>query len=217
METPIVKVKILGISGTPIKDGNCDKLVQAALQAAAGIPGVETEFVTLSDKKIAECKHCQWCVKNKARCNVKDDVQAIHDKMFAADGMILAGPTYCQVLSTQLQNVFFRGREEIFFGRRCVGKIGGALTLGWFGVGMDFATKIIEQMMMSWGIIPVARGSAIVSTAWKGEWPKYQEGGALGDPMGVFGAMGVGTTVAKTAQMMRYAKDAGVGQPPKPA
>jgi hypothetical protein len=35
--------------------------------------------------------------------------------------------------------------------------------------------------------------------------------------MGVFGAMGVGTTVAKTAQMMRYAKDAGVGQPAKPA
>jgi len=28
--------------------------------------------------------------------------------------------------------------------------------------------------------------------------------------------MGVGTTVAKYAQMMKYAKDAGVGQPPKP-
>jgi multimeric flavodoxin WrbA len=215
METPIVKVKILGISGTPIKDGNCDKLVQTALKAAAGIPGVETEFITLADKKIAECKHCQWCVKNRARCNINDDVHAVHDKMFAADGIIMGGPTYCQVLSTQLQNVFFRGREEIFFGRRCVGKIGGALTLGWFGVGMEFAIKVIEQMMTSWGIVPVARGTAIVSTYWKGEKLKYQEGGAMDHPAGVFGAMLVGTTVAKNAQMMRYAKDAGVGQPPK--
>jgi len=216
MEAPIVKVKILGISGTPIKDGNCDKLVQTALKAAAGIPGVETEFITLADKKIAECTHCQWCVKNKARCKIKDDVHAVHDKMFAADGIIMGGPTYCQVLSTQLQNVFFRGREEIFFGHRCTGKIGGALTLGWFGVGMEFALKVIEQMMMSWQIIPVARGSAIVSTFWKGEHVRYQEGGVLAHPAGVFGAMGVGTTVAKYAQMMKYAKDAGVGQPPKP-
>ena len=35
--------KILGISGTPIKDGNCDKAVLAALEAAAKLEGVETD------------------------------------------------------------------------------------------------------------------------------------------------------------------------------
>ena len=62
MET--VEINILGISGTDIKDGNCDTLVKEALKGAEEIGeevgGVETEFVTLADKEIVRCKHCQW-------------------------------------------------------------------------------------------------------------------------------------------------------------
>ena len=65
--------KILGISGTPIKGGNCDKAVQAALESAATIEGIETEFITLADKKIASCIHCQYCIKNMVPCKFEDD------------------------------------------------------------------------------------------------------------------------------------------------
>jgi len=50
-----VNIKVLGISGTPIKGGNCDTMVQEALKSAAQVPGVETEFITLADKQIAMC------------------------------------------------------------------------------------------------------------------------------------------------------------------
>ena len=43
-----VNVKMLGISGTPIKGGNCDTMVQEALKSAAQVPGVEAEFLTLA-------------------------------------------------------------------------------------------------------------------------------------------------------------------------
>jgi multimeric flavodoxin WrbA len=211
METS--KVKIVGISGTPIKDGNCDKLVQAALAAAGEIEGIETEFITLADKEIGACSHCQWCIENRARCKVKDDVHAVHDKMFEADGLILGGPTYNQVLSTQLLNIFNRGREEIFFSHRLANKgiPGSAVTLGWFGFGMESAQFIINQLMGSWGVFPVGAGSAISSTAWQGLRSEYQPNGVLDDLRGVFLVQEMcGRRLAKIAKMMKYARDAGL-------
>lgn len=206
-------VKILGISGTPIEDGNCDKFVAAVLAAASEIEGVETEFVTLADKKIAPCNHCQWCMENRSRCKIKDDVHAVHDKMFEADGVIFGGPTYNLVVSTQLVNLFSRGREEIFIAKRMSsrGIPGTALTLGWFGTGMENAQDNIKKMMESWGLFPIGFGSAITSTAWKGESPRYQENGALDDLKGVFLAQELaGRRLAKVAKMLKYARDAGM-------
>lgn len=207
------KVKILGISGTPIKDGNCDKLVQAVLQAAGEIEGIETEFITLADKEIAPCSHCQWCVENRSRCKIKDDVHEVHDKMFEADGLILGGPTYNLVLSTQLVNLFSRGREEIFFSHRLANKAipGSAVTLGWFGAGMETATQIIENLMESFGVFSVATGSAISSTAWKGEKATYQPNGVLDDVRNVFLCKEMaGRRLAKIAKMMKFARDNGL-------
>ena len=207
------KTKILGISGSPIKGGNCDKLVQAALSAAAEIEGIETEFITLADKNIGICIHCQWCIENHARCKIKDDVHEVHDKMFEADGLILGGPTYNHVLSTQMVNLFNRGREELFFGHRVYNKgiPGGAVTLGWFGAGMESALSIITNLMESWGIFPVGAASAITSSAWKGGRADYQPNGVLDDQRGVYIVKEmVGRRLAKIAKMMKYARDAGL-------
>ena len=66
-------IKILGISGTPVEDGNCGTMVKEALKVAEELSDpklghVETEFITLADKEIAMCKHCQWCIENRSPC-----------------------------------------------------------------------------------------------------------------------------------------------------
>ena len=76
-----MRVKILGISGTPVKDGNCDKVVQEALRAAERIDNIETEFITLADKKIAMCKHCQYCIEHRTGCKIQDDAQIVYQKI----------------------------------------------------------------------------------------------------------------------------------------
>jgi multimeric flavodoxin WrbA len=72
--------RILGLSATPIKGGSCDMLVQEALRAAEEIEGVKTEFITLAEKKIAACEHCQYCVNNQTYCRIQDDAQAVWGK-----------------------------------------------------------------------------------------------------------------------------------------
>ena len=90
--------KIVGISGTPVENGNCDKAVQAALESASLLPGVQTEFISLAGKKIAACKHCQYCIDNMAPCNVNDDANWIIDKMAEADGLILGAPVWTHTI-----------------------------------------------------------------------------------------------------------------------
>jgi multimeric flavodoxin WrbA len=72
-----VDIKILGLSATPVLNGNCDTFVKEALKAAEAMSSdlgkVEIEFVTLADKDITMCKNCQWCIQNKKPCKIKDD------------------------------------------------------------------------------------------------------------------------------------------------
>ena len=68
----------MGISGTPVKDGDYDKVVQAALKAAKDVDIIETELITLADNKIAMCEHCQYCMENRTVYKIQDYAQMLY-------------------------------------------------------------------------------------------------------------------------------------------
>ncbi len=76
--------KVLGVSGSPIRNSNTDRAVQAALDAS----GCETEFIKLSEYQVAPCKACLGCVKTN-RCVIEDDGIALAEKVKAADALII--------------------------------------------------------------------------------------------------------------------------------
>ena len=57
--------KIIGISGSPTKESNTDRLVQTVLQ----ISGLESEFVQLSSINVRPCLACKKCVPDNV-CKV---------------------------------------------------------------------------------------------------------------------------------------------------
>lgn len=215
-DTDAVAVKILGISGTPIRGGNCDKLVQESLRAVNelgdAIGGIETEFVTLADKKIAMCSHCQWCIENKAPCKIKDDAQLVFDKIIESDGIIFGAPTWVMTLAPPLIVLFSRCRYYAFFTRKFHNKVAGYMTVGFFGFGLEQALDTMENLTKS-ALLPVARGWALASTAAYGERPKYLEEGVLGDKAGVLRARNVGIRVVEVARMIKYAAQHGIVLP----
>ena len=208
-----MRTVILGISGSPIKDGNSDTLVQEALRMAAQVEGVETDFVSLADKDIAMCTHCQYCIQNRSKCKIEDDAQRIWEKMEEADGLILGGPTWFLTLAPPLTNLFSRLREAVFFTFRYRNKIGGSISCGWFGWGMDYALDTIDGLMRACQIIPVARGAAVSSTVAYGQRATYLEHGALDDPSGATAVRNVGLRVAEIARMIKYATESGIVVP----
>jgi len=55
MEIKDVKVKVLGIAGTPIKNGNCQYQLEAALKLAEATGQATTELAHLRDYKLNRC------------------------------------------------------------------------------------------------------------------------------------------------------------------
>ena len=209
------KTKILGISGAPIKDGNCDMAVRAALEAAAKIEGIETEFITLSDKKIAACIHCQYCIDNMKSCKFKDDANEIIDKMAEADGMIWGAPVWTHTISPQLINLTSRCRYQVFFTGDFRNIVFGSVTVSWFGVGEEFALMTMEAIAHNWLMIAVGRGWGKVSEAAFGKRPVYLKNGILDDTGGMLRIRLVGTRVAEIAKKIKYASLSGINISPE--
>ncbi|CAD7839787.1 MAG: related to iron-sulfur flavoprotein of Methanosarcina thermophila [Olavius algarvensis Delta 4 endosymbiont] len=84
---------VLGISGSPVKNSNTDRLVNAILEAT----GQETKFVKLSRINVRPCFACKQCVSDNI-CKVPDDFQALAEKIKAARAMVIgAYPPYGQI------------------------------------------------------------------------------------------------------------------------
>lgn len=211
----MVKVKILGISGTPVKDGNCDKMVQESLKACTELGDVETEFITLADKEIAMCKHCQWCIENRSPCKIKDDLHPIMDKIEQSDGLILGGPTWDNTLSPPLLLLFSRVRYIVFFTHKFRNKPVGLLTLGYLGYGVDNAISVMKDVVWCMNMIPVSVARAIASGRAFGRRPDYLEHGVLDDTFGILQTRQAGYKVVEVARMIKYATENGIVLPDK--
>jgi multimeric flavodoxin WrbA len=88
--------RLLAIDGSYRPDGIIDQAVAAAVEAAASA-GAEVEVVHLRDYPIEFCRNCRECAQQPGelpgRCVQSDGMQALIDRIEAADGYILASPT----------------------------------------------------------------------------------------------------------------------------
>jgi multimeric flavodoxin WrbA len=83
-------VNILGIAGSPRRNGNTDLLLAELLKGAAS-KGAEVKTIYLSNLKIAPCQHCDSCLK-EGKCRIEDDMQTIYKELGQADVVVLASP-----------------------------------------------------------------------------------------------------------------------------
>lgn len=146
-------VKILGLCGSPRK-GATQTVVQHALAIAAQKAGVETEFMTLSGKKVAPCNGCGACRKNKSWCVFQDDMQEMLERFLAADAYLIGSPVYVHGITPQLMAFFSRMRPVHHVYPDILRlKMGAALAVGGTrNGGEEFAVNTILQLMMTRGI-----------------------------------------------------------------
>ncbi len=78
--------QILGISGSPIKKSNTDRLVKEVLTAS----GLNSEFVKLSRLNVRPCIACLGCKADNI-CKVKDDFPELAEKIRRAGALVVGG------------------------------------------------------------------------------------------------------------------------------
>ncbi len=150
-ESQKMETKILGISGSPVKGGNVEALLEYMLKCAAPKKGVSVEAVHLSGLDISDCTHCNFCVKKQTEgkfCAIDDGAQEIFEKAQAADIIVLATPVYFMRMSGRMASLMDRMRVFIF-GNEAAGrlknKVGVSAAVAW-GRNAGFETTHLANI-----------------------------------------------------------------------
>ena len=119
-------MKVLGISGSPRRNGNTDILVNTALTILAA-EGFQTDFLSLADRPVKPCTGCRGCfAADTIRCVQEDPAfEGVLEKFAAADGVLIGSPVYFGSATPQtmalLDRVGYVARKHPQLLRRKVG------------------------------------------------------------------------------------------------
>ena len=102
-------MKVIGINGSPRKNGNTAMLIDAVF-AELKKEGIETEYIQLGGKAIHGCTACMKCFeRNNNTCSIESDkLNEVIAKMIEADGIILGSPTYFSNVTAELKALIDR-------------------------------------------------------------------------------------------------------------
>jgi len=121
-------MEVIGIVGSPRKNGNTEILTAHTLQAIAE-EGLDTELIRLAGLDIKPCNACEVCYKEE-RCSIEDDLFPVYLRMKKADGIILASPVYygsaTALIKALMERAGFVCRHN---GEPFRGKVGGPLVV----------------------------------------------------------------------------------------
>ena len=220
-----LKVRILGIQGSPVKTpNNTEYMLEEALKSAEAVaPGrVETEMIRLYELDIRECTGCDTCMRwvNKAQkqfghdvtpvpmerigreynCSIEDDMVMVRRKMLETDGLVVAVPVYIATMPSRLKMWIDRSRTFIhdfrIRGRPC-----GCMSVAFYrNTGQDTTIQDVARSLMSMGYRPVSRGANTVSTLEGTGIPIKETRLAVSkDELGMYAVRTVGRKVALAA------------------
>ena len=165
-------MKIVGIVGSPRLGGNTEALTRIALEEIEK-EGIETELISLADKKIAPCDACGAC-RTTGQCHIEDDFQEVHRKMVEAEGFILASPVWYGAATPQISSLISRSYAQR--GKPFDNKVGGPIVVA-RRAGKNFTyAQLMFFFMISGMIVPGSTYWNVAFGRGKGEVTKDEEG-----------------------------------------
>jgi multimeric flavodoxin WrbA len=192
-------LRVLGIAGSPVKNGNTEILIREALDAAKK-EGVKTEFASLVNKKVEPCnlQTCKDACSKGKECPIEDDAKSIINRMIQADAVTMGSPVYFRTVSAQLKALMDRTRMVYYPERRMENKLGGAIAVGDGRVsGQEFTIATIHNFYLSHKMI-------IVGSKWYGAYAVAKKGkkGVLQKPKDIEYARELGKRIARAAKAL---------------
>jgi len=143
-------MKILGISGSPRKNGVTVTMLDEVLKAAKG-DGAEVELYSVSGKNIQPCDGC-WGCRGTGKCHIEDDMQELYDKLVGADGIVFGTPVYFYGMTAQAKAVMDRtialNQPDRILSNKVCGVVACAGSLGLADVLKNYSYYIVQRQML---------------------------------------------------------------------
>jgi multimeric flavodoxin WrbA/protein-tyrosine-phosphatase len=111
---------VLGLMGSPRKQGNTDLLLDAFLEGTQG-KGAEVLKIDVPSKHIEPCQGCRFCEKEGYCIQQKDDMGEMNYLLRRADIVVLATPIFFYGPSSQIKALI--DRSQALWARRYIMKL----------------------------------------------------------------------------------------------
>lgn len=150
---------IVGINGSPNKEGNTKFLLRKVMEKAQSL-GANTAIIDVSEV-LASAKHsfCNACSNPcSGVCFGGTKLEEAYDLMKKADGLIIGSPVYFGTVSGQLKAFFDKARklrgEKALYNKIAAGIAVGASRFG----GQENTLTAINDIVLVQGMIIVGAG-----------------------------------------------------------
>jgi multimeric flavodoxin WrbA len=162
-------MKIIALVGSPHGEkGATARLTHHVIRGLESLDA-ETETIYLKGKSVLPCLGCDICHK-KGDCVQKDEFETIKNKIYDADGVILASPNYIFHVSAQLKAFIDRCNGVV----HCLGfegKYGASVVTSGGGDEPPIA-EYMNHFMTITGIVPVGSVWATMALIEEDEFPE---------------------------------------------
>ncbi|MBM4445259.1 MAG: flavodoxin family protein [Chloroflexi bacterium] len=218
-----MEITLLGVCGSPVKEGNTEAFLHEALREAGAQPGVSTSEILLARKKIGDCRHCNWCLvkQEKGRfCAIEDDMTEIYPRLIEADALLLSTPTYAGRLSGYMATFMDRWRALVLgkhYRGALEGKVGGAMTVAWLrNAGPETALLSVVTALLMWGVVVVTPGESgcqfgavgLSSSGGTGRFDPKDRLGVLQDEAGLKSARALARRMVRMSRTLKAGRQA---------
>ena len=151
---------IVGISGSPIQNGNTDRLVQSLLEQS----GHEHTFVNLSKLSFVPCRGCAHLCARSNICPLEDDLRPLFEPILKADALVLASPIHGGAVTAWMFSLI--SRMWCFHHLRNLLKDKPLLLVvtALFQKSKDAGVRRFEEAIMRWGHHMRHLGALFVAT-----------------------------------------------------
>jgi len=209
-------IEVLGISGSPVKEGNTEVFLREALDPLTADAEIRLSIFNLSRLEIAGCSHCNWCLKNQTPdkfCAISDGMDEIYPVIARADVVILATPVHIMRISGLMANMIDRLRVFVYGNvhrEKLKDKVGGALIVAFLRHGgLESTLDILNNTFALFRMIPVGRGGlALTSLHGQGKIHKGIRHMVLEDALGLSSAKEMVQRAVEIARIMQAGKRA---------
>jgi multimeric flavodoxin WrbA len=99
---------VLGIFGSPRRNGNSDILLDVLLKEAEKL-GASVKRIYASELKIAPCTECNSC-SSTGKCVIEDDMQMVYREIESAKSVIVSTPVFFYNVPAQLKCLIDRAQ-----------------------------------------------------------------------------------------------------------
>jgi multimeric flavodoxin WrbA len=137
---------ILGISGSPRKNGNTDIAVKFVLEKLEMLTSQKVEFVRICDLKIKSCLGCRACMRNMECAIRDDDFYPLWNKIVRSDLIIIGAPVYWYSPPGIMKD--FIDRTHAWYA--CPQKFPAGKKMGLISIATDSGFEVHEEIMTCW-------------------------------------------------------------------